>query len=178
LGATARLNSVVAAGKPAVSRRARSIHLSGGRGGVSTSASNTSANNTAASNNPGSGRTARRRAGSTRSASRSDTVAANDGARPSESGAKYRSAQGEPAANGQRQFKSHRGAQGEPGRDKTRAREGYRAESSQGVTVSDAAGSDLAQARAAAAASASAASIPKGVDVRRLVAVDAPIIEG
>ena len=34
LGATARFNSVVAAGKPAVSRRARSIHLSGGRGGI------------------------------------------------------------------------------------------------------------------------------------------------
>jgi len=165
LGAAARFNATIAAGKSAVSRATCSIYLSSGRGGVGTGASNT-----AASNNPGSGRTARRRADRTRSASRSHTVAANDGARPRESGAKHRTAQGEPAANSQRQFKSHRGAQGEPGRDKTRAREGYRARRAQDLTGSDAAGSDLAQARADAAGT-SATSIPEGVDVRRLVAV-------
>ena len=125
---------------------------------------------------PGSGRTARRRADGYRNASRSDAVAANDSARSRESGAKHRTAQGEPAANGQRQFKSHWGAQGEPGRDKARAREGFRAEPAQDVTASDAAGSDLAQARADTAGE-SAAPIPKGVDLRRLVAVDSVIIE-
>jgi hypothetical protein len=36
-----------------------------------------------------------------------------------------RTAQGEPATNGQRQFKSRCGSQGEPGRDKTRGGEGF-----------------------------------------------------
>ena len=127
----------------------------------------------------GSDRAARRRADSCRSASRSHAVAANDGARSRECGAKHRTAQGEPATNSQRQFKSHRGAQGEPGRDKTRAREGFRAEPAQDVTASDAADSDLAQARADVSVSVreSAASNPKGVDLRGMVAVDAVIIE-
>ena len=81
----------------AASRAARSIYRSSGRGGGSTTASNAL----------GSDRTARRRADSYRSASRSHTVAANDGARSRECGAKHRTAQGEPATNGQRQFKSH-----------------------------------------------------------------------
>ena len=81
-----------------------------------------------------------------RSTSRSDTVAANDGARSRELGAKHGTAQGKPTTNSQRQFKSHCGAQGEPGRDKTRPREGFRAELAQDVTAPDAAGSDLAQA--------------------------------
>ena len=131
LGAAARFNATIAAGKSAVSRATRAIYRSSGRGGGSTSASNTPA-----SNNLGSDRTARRRADSACSASRSDAVAANDGARSRESGAKHRTAQGEPAANRQRQFKSHCGAQGEPGRDETRAREGFRAEPAQDVTVS------------------------------------------
>ena len=71
------------------------------------------------------------------SASRSHAVAANDRARSPESGAKHRTAQGEPAANSQRQFKGHCGAQGEPGRDETRAREGFRAEPAQSVTAFD-----------------------------------------
>ena len=128
-------------------RATRSIYLPGGRGGVSASASNA-----IASNNLGSGRTARRRAGSTRSTSRSNAVAANDRARSRESGANHRTAQGEPAASRQREFKSHWGAQGDPGRDETRAREGFRAEPAQdgtaSVTASDAAGPGLAQARA------------------------------
>ncbi|HEY6375255.1 MAG TPA: hypothetical protein VIX90_06990, partial [Edaphobacter sp.] len=70
-------------------------------------------------------------------------------------------------------------AQGEPGRDKTRAREGFRAEPAQDVTASDAADSDLAQARADASVSVreSEASNPKGMGVRRMVAVDGVIIE-
>ena len=145
LGAAARFSAIITVGKSAVSRATRSIYRSSGRGGVSTSASNTTANG-----NPGSGRTARRRADSTRSTSRSDAVAANDGARSRESGAKHRTAQGEPAANRQRQFKSHWGAQGDPGRDETRAREGFRAKPAQDITITaaDAAGPGLAQARA------------------------------
>ena len=147
LGAAARFNAIIVAGKSAVPRATRSIYLPGGRGGVSASASNATA-----SNNLGSGRTARRRAGSTRSASRSNAVAANDRARSRESGANHRTAQGEPAASRQREFKSHWGAQGDPGRDETRAREGFRAEPAQdgtaSVTASDAAGPGLAQARA------------------------------
>ena len=77
--------------------------------------------------------------------------------------------QGEPTTNSQqRQFKSHCGAQGEPGRNKTRAREGFRAEPAQDVTTSGAARSGLAQARAdvSVAARASAASNPKGLVLR------------
>ena len=61
-------------------------------------------------------------------------------------GAKHRTAQGEPATNSQRQFKSDRGTQGEPGRDKTRAREGFGADPAQDITASDAANFDRAQA--------------------------------
>ncbi len=127
LGAATGFNAIVAAGKCAASRAARAIHRSSGGGG-----------RTAASNAGGSGRTARRRAGSCRGACRSHAVAANDGARSRESGAKHRTARGEPATDRQRQFKSHRRAQGEPGRDKTRAGEGFRAEP-EGVTASGAA---------------------------------------
>ena len=179
LGAAARFNCIIAAGKYAASRAAHSIYRSAARsiyrsigcGGGSTTASNALTSD----------RTARRRADSYRGACRSDTVAANDGSRSRECGAKHRTAQGEPATNSQRQFKSHWGAQGEPGRDKTRAREGFRAEPAQDVTASDAAGSNLAQARADASLPVreSAASNPKGLDLRRrLVAVDAVIIEG
>ena len=147
LGAAARFNANIAAGKSAVFRAARSIYRSSGRGGGGTSASNTTASNT-----PGSGRPARRRAGSTRSASRSNAIAANDRARSRKSGANHRTAQGEPAASRQRQFKSHCGAQGDPGRDETRAREGFRAEPAQDgtacVAASDTASRGLAQARA------------------------------
>ena len=147
LDAAARFNAIIVAGKSAVPRATRSIDLPRGRGGVSASASNP-----IASNNLGSGRTARCRAGSTRSASRSNAVAANDRPRSRESGANHRTAQGEPAASRQREFKSHWGAQGDPGRDETRAREGFRAERAQdgtaSVTASDAAGPGLAQARA------------------------------
>src|SRR6266404_3376889 len=148
---------------------ARFIYRSSGRCGGSTTASNA----------PGSDRTARRHADSYPSSSRFDTVAAKDGARSRESGAKHRTAQGEPATNGRRQFKSHWGAQGQPGRDKARAREGFRAEPAQDVTASDAADSDLAQARADASVPVreSAASNPKGMVLRRMVAVDAVIIE-
>ena len=101
-------------------------------------------------------------------------VAANDGARPRESGAKPRAAQGEPAANRQRQFKSHRGAQGEPGRDESaqlaKVTEQAPPRTSQPPSPTAAAGSGRAQARANATAGARAASIPEGVDVRRLVA--------
>jgi len=162
-------NCIIAAGKRAASRAARSIYRSSGRGGGST----------AASNAPGPDRTARRCAGSDRNACRTHTAAANDGARSRECGAKHRTAQGEPATNSQREFKSHRGAQGEPGRDKTRAREGFRAEPAQDVTSSDEAASDLAQARTNASVPVreSAAPNPKGVDLRRrMVAVDAVII--
>jgi hypothetical protein len=82
--------------------------------------------------------------------------------------------------NSQRQFKSHRGAQGEPGRDKTRAREGFRAEPAQDVTAFDAADPDLAQTRtdASGAARESAASNSKRVDLRGMVAVDAVTLTG
>jgi hypothetical protein len=70
LGAAARFNSIIAAWKCAASRAARSIHRSSGRGGGSTTASNARRSD----------RTAKRRADSYRSASRSRTVAANDGA--------------------------------------------------------------------------------------------------
>jgi hypothetical protein len=162
LGAAARFDSIIAAGKSAASRAARFIYRSSGRCGGSTTASNA----------PGSDRTARRRADSYPSSSRSDTVAAKDGARSRESGAKHRT-------NGRRQFKSHWGAQGQPGRDKARAREGFRAEPAQDVTASDAADSDLAQARTDASVPVreSAASNPKGMDRRRMVAVEAVIIE-
>ena len=71
---------------------------------------NTATGNATASNipGPGSDRAARCRAGGCRSAPGSDPVAANHRARSRESGANHRTAQGEPAANGQRQFKSHR----------------------------------------------------------------------
>src|SRR6266404_3635467 len=153
----------------ALGAAARFVYRSSGRCGGSTTASNA----------PGSDRTARRRADSYPSSSRSDTVAAKDGARSRESGAKHRTAQGEPATNGRRQFKSHWGAQGQPGRDKARAREGFRAEPAQDVTASDAADSDLAQARTDASVPVreSAASNPKGMDRRRMVAVEAVIIE-
>src|SRR5450631_764663 len=169
LGAAARFDSIIAAGKSAASRARRFIYRSSGRCGGSTTASNA----------PGSDRTARHRADSYPSSSRSDTVAAKDGARSRESGAKHRTAQGEPATNGRRQFKSHWGAQGQPGRDKARAREGFRAEPAQDVTVSDAADSDLAQARTDASVPVreSPASNPKGMDLRRMVAVEAVIIE-
>src|SRR5260370_8837497 len=169
-GAAARFDSIIAAGKSAASRAGRFISRSSGRCGGTTTASNA----------PGSDRTARRRADSYPSSSRSDTVAAKDGARSRESGAKHRTAQGEPATNGRRQFKSHWGAQGQPGRDKARAREGFRAEPAQHVTASDAADSDLAQARTDASVPVreSAASNPKGMDRRRMVAVEAAIIEG
>src|SRR5262245_7599498 len=159
----------MAAGKSAASRTAPAIHRASGRGGGSTTASNAS----------GSSRPARRRADSYRSASRSHPAAADDGERSGEYGAKHRTAQGEPATNGQRQFKSHCGAQGEPGRDKARAGEGFRAEPAQDVAASDAADSNPAQARADASVAVreSAASNPKGVDLRRLVAADAVIIE-
>src|SRR5204863_9968809 len=77
------------------------------------------------------------------------------------------------------QFKSHWGAQGQPGRDKARASEGFRAEPAQDVTASDAADSDLAQARTDASVPVceSAASNAKGMDRRRMVAVEAVIIE-
>src|SRR5439155_5966503 len=110
------------------------------------------ASSTAASNILGAGRTtarrptARRPIGSHCGASRPDTVAANDSARSREFGANHRTAQGEPAADGQRQLKSHWGAEGKPGRDETRAREGFRAEPAQGVSACDAAGSGLPQA--------------------------------
>ena len=168
-------------------RAVRAIHRSSGRGRDSPTAGNTSTDNTAtgnatASNIPGSGsdRAARRRAGGCRSAPGSDPVAADHRARSRESGANHRTAQGEPAANGQRQFKSHRGAQGYPGRDETLARKGFRADPAQGVTASGAAGSGPAQARtdvSAAAGESAAQILPEGVDVRRLVAVGAVIIE-
>ena len=104
LDAAARFNATIAAGKSAVSRATRAIHLRSGRGGISTGASTTTA-----SNNPGSDRTAKRRAGSHPQRFPTNPVAANDGARPRGSGAKHRAAQGEPAANRQRQFESHRG---------------------------------------------------------------------
>ena len=122
-GAAARFNAIIAAGKSAAPCTARFIWRSSGRGGGCTTASNTTASNTL-----GSDHNARRRADSYRSASRSHTVAANDGAQSREHGAKHRTAQGEPATNSQRQFKGDRGTQGEPGRDKTRAREGFGAE--------------------------------------------------
>ena len=133
-------------------RAARAVHRSSGRDGGSTSSNSATASNPAAGYTPGSDRTARHRAESTHSASRSNAVAANDRARSRESGANHRTAQGEPAANRQRQFKSHWGAQGDPGRDETRAREGFRTEHAQDgtacVTTSDTAGPGLAQARA------------------------------
>ena len=60
--------------------------------------------------------------------------------------------------------KRHCGAQGEPGRDKTRAREGFRAEPVQGFTTSNTAKADPAQARAdrSAAPRESAASAGSG----------------
>ncbi len=59
---------------------------------------------------------------------------------------------------------------------KTGAREGFRAEPAQGVTASDAAGCDLAQARAdgsgAATETPAASNLLEGVDLRRLRLVD------
>ena len=80
------------------------------------------------------------------------------------SGAKHRTAQGEPATNGQRQLKSHRRTEGQPGRDKARAREGFGAEPAQDRISPGAAGAGLAQARAdgAVAVCETAASNPKG----------------
>ena len=46
-----------------------------------------------------------------------------------------RTAQDEPAADGQRQCEGHRGAQGEPGRDEARARKGSRAGPAQDATA-------------------------------------------
>src|SRR5581483_103543 len=63
----------------------------------------------------------------------------------------------------------HSGAQGEPRRDKTRAREGFRAEPVQGFTASNAADSDLAQARADRPAAARESATSEGVDRRRMV---------
>src|SRR5262249_39465554 len=108
------------------------------------------------------------------------TVAANDGERSRKPRAKHRAAQGDPATNSRRQCKRHCGAQGEPGGDKTRAREGFRAEPVQDVTAPDTADCDLAQARAdgSVAARESAASNREGVDLRRLlVAAEAVMIK-
>ena len=122
---------------------------------------------TPASNARGADHTAGGRAGSYRSTPRSYAVAGKVGARSREHGTQHRTAQGEPATNNQRQFKSHSGAQGEPGRDQTRAREGFRAEPVQDVIASDAADADLAQARAgvSVAARESATSTSQGVDL-------------
>ena len=148
LGAAARFNAIIAAGKSAVPRATRSIYLQVAAAELSTSASNTHRKQQSLA------QAAPQDAAPTAPAALPDQtqLLQTIGARSRESGANHRTAQGEPATNGQRQFKSHRGAQGEPGRDKTRAREGFRAEPAQdvtaSVTASDAAGSDLAQARA------------------------------
>ena len=133
LGAAARFNAIIAAGKSTARRAVRAIYRSSGRGGDSTTASSATGNATASNiPGPGSGRAARSpRRQHAAAPPGSNAVAANDRARSRESGANHRTAQGEPAANGQRQFKSHRGAQGEPGRDETRAREGFRADPAQ-----------------------------------------------
>ena len=127
-------------------------------------------------------RAACRPAASSRSAARSSPVAAKDRARSRDAGAEHRAAQGEPAANGHRQFKSHWRAQGQPGRNETVAREDVRAAPAQGVaTACGAAGSGRAQARAdvsAAAGESAAAILPEGAMVlRRLVAAGAAIVE-
>jgi hypothetical protein len=102
LGAAARCNAIIAAGKSADCRAARAIDRSSGRsrGGATANNGSTGAGNALASD-----RSARRRAGSSRSVARSDTVAANDGTRARGCAAKHRTAQGEPAANIQRPFK-------------------------------------------------------------------------
>ena len=97
-------------------------------------------------------------------------------------GAEHRSAQGEPAANGHRQFKGHRRTQGQPGRNETDAREDVRADPAQGIpTACRAAAFGRAQARAdvsAAAGESAAAILPEGgVVLRRLVAAGAAIVE-
>ena len=101
LGAAARINDIIAAGKSNACRAVRAIHRSSGRGGdsntaVSNSAGSTSTGSTSTGNaigsnaaagnipGPGSARTARGRSGSGHRASRSDTVAANHGARSRE----------------------------------------------------------------------------------------------
>src|SRR5262245_17124521 len=91
---------------------------------------------------------------------------------------KPRAAQGDSTTNSQRQFERHCGAQGESRRDKTRAREGFRAEPVQDVTASDTADCDLAQARAddSVAAPENATSNPEGVDLRRLLLVAADAV--
>ena len=169
LGAAARFNAIIAAGRSNACRAVRAIHRSSGRGGDSTTANGSTAQATPPqATSLAQAQTAPQDAAPAACRSRllrSNPVAANDRARSRDSGAEHRTAQGEPAANGQRQFKSHWGAQGQPGRDETHAREGFRADPAQGVTASDAAGSGLAQARAdvSAAAGESAASIlPEG----------------
>ena len=67
LGAAARFNAIIAAGKSAACRAARAIHRSSGRGGDSTSAGTPQATPPQATSLPGSGRAARRRAGGRRS---------------------------------------------------------------------------------------------------------------
>lgn len=192
MGATVRLEAIIAAGRPNTCREVRASPRSGGLCRDRATAGNTAGRidtaNAIASNiaGPGADRAARSRttrrhgtgpyAARRRSASRSSPVAAEDRTRSRDAGAEHRTAQGHAAANGCRQFKSHWRTQGQPGRNETDAREGARAApAAQGVTAGKAAGFSRAQAGAdiSAAADASAASVlPKGrVDLRRLVAV-------
>ena len=199
MGAAARLEAIIAAGRPNACREVRASSRSGGLCRDRTTAGNTAGRidtaNAIAGNiaGPGADRAARSRttrrhgasphAARRRSASRSSPVAAEDRARSRDAGAEHRTAQGHTAANGCRQFKSHWRAQGQPGRNETDACEGARAApAAQGVTASKAAGFSRAQAGAdvsAAAAGASAAAIlPEGaVVLRRLVAASAAIVE-
>ena len=128
--AAARFNAIIAAGKSAVAAQPTpsTVQLASAEAAPPQvapppSPATPGANSLRRPHRPqeaatGDGRTA---------AIRSNAVAANDRARSRESGAEHRTAQDEPATDGQRQFKSHWRAQGQPGRDETCAREGFRA---------------------------------------------------
>ena len=195
LGAAARFSAIIAAGRSDACRAVRAIHRSGGRGGDRTTAGrqhrrqrhskHRRQQSLAQAQHRAAGCRAtephRRRHASRRSASRSSPVAAKDRARSRDAGAEHRAAQGEPAANGQRQFKSHWRAQGQPGRDETYAREGFRADPAQGVDR-------LPRSRLRSCAGPSGRisrrrrergrDITRGkMDLRRLVAAEAAIVE-
>ncbi len=178
LGAAARFNAIIAAGRSAASRAARAIYRSSGRGGAGTATGSITAGNTTAGNIPGSGRSRRgHRADSTpqrrprikhncckrsRAISRRWSGTSNSSRRTS---SKW-------PATIQKPLAELKASQEEMKRALAKVSEQTPPKAS---AASGAAGSGLAQARAdvsAAAREGAASILPEGVDLRRLVAAD------
>ena len=167
LGAAARFNATIAAGKSAVARATRSIYLSGGRGG-SASAGTAATATTLAQAAP------QDAAPATPAALPDQTqllqTMARDLANLERNIEQLQANQQQMASDNSKAIEELKANQEEIKRDLARTPTGP----AQDVATAGAARSGLAQARAAAATGARAAkiSIPAGMDLRRLVAAD------